>query len=140
MKQRVNLCCPNLSNYVKSNIMLFNTTCSLLLCLIFFASFGLELLLIAIVDRIGVEEKHLTHQKMVPRTYAVMGVAAALGFGTMGFFTHVLIDLLGVVLLSLSAALWLVHKRSVLYHSNYCKRGITARTRPLRADLRHDLF
>lgn len=63
----------------------FNQSSYFILLFVFIAAFIFEIISIAILDRIGLEERHLNYSGMIMRTYGLMGVGAAFGFWMLGF-------------------------------------------------------
>ena len=69
---------------------------SVFLIFIFAIAFFGGILLLAILDRIGIEEKNTSNKKMVVRAYGLMGVCTAAAFWMMGFLDNILIGLTSI--------------------------------------------
>lgn len=97
------------------NHILFNNREILLLIFVCIAAFFYEILALAIIDRIGLEEKFLNRSGMVVRTYGLMGMGAAVSLWMLGIIENSLfglISILGVCLVFTMLAVW---KRSPTY-------------------------
>lgn len=93
---------------------------ALLLTFIFCSAFFYEILALAILDRIGLEEQLSNHHGMVVRTYGMMGISAAISLWVFGLTKSSLYGLLFTVGVSIVSAGFVVWKRSFAYSTIQC--------------------
>jgi hypothetical protein len=80
----------------------------LFLYAIFCAAFFYEILALAILDRIGIEEKRSKNQGVVIRTYGMMGASAAIGLWLIGFMNNSLNGLFSILLICIILAVLMI--------------------------------
>lgn len=84
---------------------------NLLYVAIFLSAFFYELVTLAILDRIGLEEKSLNQSGMVIRAYGLMGVGAAISFWILNIVNDTSINLLIMMAVSLLLSTVVLYKR-----------------------------
>ncbi len=84
----------------------------LLLC-IFCSAFFYEILALAILDRIGLEEQYSNHKGMIIRTYGLMGIGAAISLWIFGLTNSSLLGLLFTLIVCLLVSILTVWKRNL---------------------------
>ena len=100
--------------YIHSNHLILNNqlfTYFVLCVFIFIAAFFYEILSIALLDRLGFEEKKLNHSGMIMRTYGLMGVGAAVSLWMLSSMPNQLVGSLVMLITSLIFALFAVLNR-----------------------------
>lgn len=83
---------------------------------IFLSAFIYEILALAILDRIGLEEKSLNQSGMVIRAYGLMGIGAAISFWILDILSSTSLNLLILMLISLALSTVALYKRSYLFN------------------------
>lgn len=78
---------------------------------VFVAAFCYEIFTLAVLDRIGLEEKHASYRGMVMRTYGMMGIGAAISLSLMGATKSSTIGLLFTLVVCFAIASMALLKR-----------------------------
>ncbi|TAK77678.1 MAG: hypothetical protein EPO11_02340 [Gammaproteobacteria bacterium] len=89
------------------------TSGTLLLTFVSIAAFFYEILTLAILDRIGLEEKAYHHQNMIVVTYGLMGVGAAVSFWILGTMKNSLLELLFTLVVCFMFSVLMIQKRLI---------------------------
>ena len=89
-----------------NNSITFDSTMNILLIcfFVFIAAFFYEILALAILDRIGLEEKYSARSGMIIRTYGLMGIGAAISFWLFGITQSSFLGLLATLVVCLACA------------------------------------
>jgi hypothetical protein len=85
----------------------------MLLC-IFSAAFLYEIIALAILDRIGFEEKSINHSGMIIRAYGMMGIGAALSLWILNLISCTTLNMTGLIVISLFLSVIILMKRREL--------------------------
>lgn len=84
-----------------------------LICLfVYISSFAYEIISLALLERIGYEEKNLQGSNMIMKTYGLMGLGAAIGLWLLGISTNSFQSCIILVALCFSCSIFLVFKRT----------------------------
>lgn len=91
-----------------------NLNNSLMLMFVAMSAFLYEILALAIIDRIGLENSSINKQMMVMRCYGLMGVGAAVSLWVMGMIGHSRESLFLVVTMCLVSSVLLLRNRALI--------------------------
>lgn len=86
----------------------------ILLILIVISAFIYEILALALLDRIGIEEQSLKQQNMIIKTYGLMGLMGAISLWILGISNISILGLLFPMFLCLICSVLLVFKRKLV--------------------------
>lgn len=81
--------------------------------LVFIATFIMEILLVVILNRIGVEEQYSTNKNMIMRSYSLMAISAVVSFWIMETFSNILMDFTSIIFICFIAMHLLLNKRKI---------------------------
>ncbi len=101
------------------NLMTYDNSSNLFVCFfVFLAAFVYEVITLAILDRLGYEEKKIQRSGMIMRTYGLMGLGAAISLWILGFMDNHYTSSIITVGICLAFSTGFILKRNVTIHNN----------------------
>lgn len=102
---------------IETNKVMFGINEILLLIFIVASAFFYEILALAILDRIGLEERSSNHQGMVMYTYGLMGVGAAISLWILGISNSSAFGLLFTTSICIIFSIFFIRRKTQLYNN-----------------------